>query len=70
MPERPGDTQFELHIGNVPHGQEDLGKRILSICTVFSLKFRITPKLYKVCLPIMRSYIGSSLPGSYSTISG
>jgi hypothetical protein len=47
-----------------------IGRRILSIVMVFSLKSITAPILCKVCLPIMRSYIGAVAPASYSTMSG
>ena len=37
---------------------------------VFSLKSSTAPISCKVCLPIMRSYIGAVAPASYSTMSG
>ncbi len=39
-------------------------------CMVFSLKSNTAPNLCKVCLPMIKSYIGGCPPGSYSTISG
>ncbi len=46
-----------------------MGRRILSICIVFSWKSNTSPGLCIVCLTIMRSYIGAWSPGLYSTIS-
>ncbi len=46
-----------------------MGKRILSICVVFSLKSNFTPKPCIVCLPKLRSYIGAWSPRLYSTMS-
>ncbi len=37
---------------------------------VFSLKSNTAPISCKVCLPIMRSYIGAVAPASYSTMLG
>jgi len=36
-----------------------MGKRILSMVMVFSLKSRTAPILCKLCLPIIRSYKGA-----------
>ncbi len=47
-----------------------MGKRILSIVMVLSLKSRTAPMSCKLCLPMIRSYRGALAPGSYSTISG
>ncbi len=49
-----------------------IGKRILSIVMDLSLKSRTSPMSMscKVCLPMIRSYIGALAPVSYSTISG
>ncbi len=47
-----------------------IGRRMLSIVMVFSLKSSTAPISCKVCLPIIRSYIGSEAPASYSTMSG
>ncbi len=47
-----------------------MGKRVLSMIVVFSLKFRMAPILCKVCLPMIRSYRGALAPAMYSTISG
>ncbi len=47
-----------------------IGKRILSIVMDLSLKSRTAPMSCKVCLPMIRSYIGALAPESYSTISG
>ncbi len=47
-----------------------MGKRILSIVMVLSLKSRTAPMPCKLCLPMIRSYRGALAPGSYSTISG
>jgi hypothetical protein len=47
-----------------------MGKRILSIVMVFSLKSRTAAMPCKLCLPMIRSYIGALASVSYSTISG
>jgi hypothetical protein len=47
-----------------------IGRRILFIVMVFSLKSSTAPISCKVCLPIMRSYIGVVAPALYSTMSG
>ncbi len=47
-----------------------MGKRILSIVMVLSLKSRTAPISCRLCLPMIRSYRGLLAPGSYSTISG
>ena len=47
-----------------------IGRRILSIVMVFSLKSSTAPISCKVCFSIMRSYIGAVAPASYSTMSG
>ncbi len=47
-----------------------MGKRILSRVMVFSVKSRTAPVSCKVCLPMIRSCIGSEAPASYSTMSG
>ena len=47
-----------------------MGKKILSMVMVFSLKSNTAPISCKVCLPIIRSYRGSEAPASYSTMSG
>ncbi len=47
-----------------------MGKRISSIVIVFSWKSNFTPRSCIVCLPIMRSYIGTWSPRLYSTMSG
>jgi hypothetical protein len=39
-------------------------------CYGFLLESRTAPKSCKVCLPMIRSYIGAVAPASYSTISG
>ncbi len=64
-PECPGNSRFELQIGNIPHGQEDL----VSIFIVLSCNSNTTPRLCIVCLPIIRSYIGAWSPGLYSMMS-
>ncbi len=57
MPKHPGNAGFELKMGNVPYRQEDL-----VYCMVFSLKSNTTSRSCKVCLLIMRSYIGTCSP--------
>jgi hypothetical protein len=47
-----------------------IGKRILSIVMDLSLISRTAPISCKVCLPMIRSYIGALAPVSYSTLSG
>ncbi len=47
-----------------------MGKRILSMVMVLSLKSNTAPISCKVCLPMIRSYNGSGPPLEYSTISG
>ncbi len=47
-----------------------MGRRILSIVMVFSLKSRTAPMSCKLCLPMIRSYRGALASVSYSTISG
>ncbi len=47
-----------------------MDRRILSIVMVFSLKSRTVPKSCKVCLPMIRPYIGAVATAWYSTISG
>jgi hypothetical protein len=47
-----------------------MGKRILSMVVVLSLKSRTVPMSCRLCLPVIRSYRGLLAPGSYSTISG
>jgi hypothetical protein len=61
--EHSGNTRFELQIGDVPHGQEDL-------VYLYGLLFEVQnyPRFCKVCLLMMRSYIGGCPPGSYSMI--
>ncbi len=49
-----------------------IGTRMLSIVMDMdvSLKSRTASMSCKVCLPMIRSYIGALAPASYSTISG
>jgi hypothetical protein len=47
-----------------------IGKRILSIVMDLSLKSRTAPMSCRVCLPMIRSYIGALAHAPYSTISG
>ncbi len=47
-----------------------IGRRILSIVIVFSLKSNTAPILCSVCLPINRSYKGAVAPASFYTMSG
>ncbi len=65
LPEHSGNTRCVLQVGHVHHRHG-----ILSIFMVFSLKLDTTLRSCKVCLPIMRSYIGGCPPGMYSTMSG
>ncbi len=47
-----------------------VGRRILSLVMVFSLKSRTAPISCKVCLPMIRLHRGLEAPASYSTMSG
>jgi hypothetical protein len=47
-----------------------IGRRILTMVMVFSLKSRTAPISCKVCLPMIRLYKSDGALTSYSTISG
>ena len=47
-----------------------MGRRMLSMVMVFSLKSKTAPISCKVCLPMIKSYKGAGAPASCSTMSG